>query len=449
MTHAVFLLQDMMETEIIEEFETCPYSIPRDKILDTTIHPYAFLETDLIDAGGEIPEQFESRIDSTQGLLEVLEEPDHFCGEDILEDEEMSELEKDINAALLAHNLTRVHEPIGVEVELVNTETHLVGQVLVHGSVLQPVIYDSDLDPSVFALVAARGLAEMMIDPVFLGWRRSLRLISYLKTTKVVPMHKNHLIMDPSCIICEKGYSIVRATLKKTVLERFLDEDEIIYADGRLSAEFQFRTEEFDNVQFINKHEIVDRKPLVLADSPILYSYVIYLGVQVLQTILNRTVSTGDDMWGLRWDEIPDALQIYGIRDIKFGFIVYIVLAGILLRDLFPDPDVVCTYLKCEQEEAVNWFLDGSVLSLEGVEFHAHAEIITKTREELLYSLRFHDARDNLCSSPPKYIVLWTRLIGSWPSITHGGCRFLIQCREWFMVQIRILAGANIQWMDG
>jgi len=97
----------------------------------------------------------------------------------------------------------------------------------------------------------------------------------------------------------------------------------------------------------------------------------------------------------------------------------------------------------------VNWFLDGSVLSLEGVEFHAHAEFITKTREELLYSLRFCDARDNLCSSPLKYIVLWTRLIGSWPSITQGGCRFLIQCREWFMVQIRAVARASIQWMDG
>ena len=172
------------------------------------------------------------------------------------------------------------------------------------------------------------------------------------------------------------------------------------------------------------------------------------LGVQIIGTIMNKTVSTGDDMWGLKWDDIPDALQIYGIGDIKFGFIVYIVLAGILLRDLFPDPDIVCWYMKCEQEEAVKWFLDWLVLSLEGVEFHADAESRAVTREELLYSLRFRDAKDKLCSSPPKYIVLWTRLIGSWSSITHGGCRFLIQPREWFLVQIRTLARANIQWMD-
>ena len=155
------------------------------------------------------------------------------------------------------------------------------------------------------------------------------------------------------------------------------------------------------------------------------------LGVQGLGTKL----STRDDMWGLRWDEIPDALQIYGIGDIKFGFMVYIVLAGILLCDLFPDPYVVCTYLRCKQEEAVKWFLDWLVLSLEGVEFHADAESRAETREELLYSLRFRDARDELCPSPPNYIVLWTR--------------FLIQCREWFTVQIRALARANIQWMDG
>ena len=79
-SHAVFLLCDRMDAEMTDDFETRPYSIAADKTLGATVHPYPFLETDLLDAGGEIPEQFESRIDSTQGLLEVLEEPDHFCG---------------------------------------------------------------------------------------------------------------------------------------------------------------------------------------------------------------------------------------------------------------------------------------------------------------------------------------------------------------------------------
>ena len=46
------------------------------------------------------------------------------------------------------------------------------------------------------------------------------------------------------------------------------------------------------------------------------------LGVQVLGTVLNKTVSTGDILWGLPWVELPPSLQVYGIGDIWFGYIV-------------------------------------------------------------------------------------------------------------------------------
>ena len=217
---------------------------------------------------------------------------------DVLDDEERLDLEKGINSALLAHNLIRVENPIDTEVELVSTNPYLEKPDPAQDSDLPVTTGTSFYDPSVFALAAGRGSAELIIDPVFLGWRRSLRIISYLKATKKILMHRKHLIQDPSCIICEKGYDkwepnddekgaekvlfeyeskIVRTTLKKTILERFLDEDGIVYADGRLSAEFQFRTEDLDNVQFIDKHEITDKKPLVLSDSPVLYSYVMYV----------------------------------------------------------------------------------------------------------------------------------------------------------------------------
>jgi len=87
-----------------------------------------------------------------------------------LEDGERLELEKDINAALIDHNYTRVAEPVGSEVELVDTEAH--SELLNNNLGVQIAEHDPDLDPSAFALVAARGSAELMIDPVFLGWRR-------------------------------------------------------------------------------------------------------------------------------------------------------------------------------------------------------------------------------------------------------------------------------------
>ena len=66
------------------------------------------------------------------------------------------------------------------------------------------------------------------------------------------------------------------------------------------------------------------------------------MGVQVIGTLLNKTVSMGDDCWGKRWSIIPKPPQCYALGDIKFGFITYNVLAGLLLRNLFPDPNVLC-----------------------------------------------------------------------------------------------------------
>ena len=70
------------------------------------------------------------------------------------------------------------------------------------------------------------------------------------------------------------------------------------------------------------------------------------LGVQVLGMVLNKNVSTGDDLWGLPWLELPPSLQVYGIGDIQFGYICYSVLVGIIMRDWFPETNSVCRTLE-------------------------------------------------------------------------------------------------------
>ena len=113
------------------------------------------------------------------------------------------------------------------------------------------------------------------------------------------------------------------------------------------------------------------------------------LEVQVIGTVLNKTVSTGDDLWGLPWAELPPSLQVYGIGDIRFGYICYSFLIGIILRDLFPEPDIVCKTLKAEQLGAVSWILEWIVKSLEGVELHQSADEKSCSQADLLASLRF------------------------------------------------------------
>jgi len=173
------------------------------------------------------------------------------------------------------------------------------------------------------------------------------------------------------------------------------------------------------------------------------------MGVQVIGTLLNKNVSTGDNLWGLRWSMIPKALQCYALGDIRFGFITYNVLAGLLMRDVFPDPDVVCRFLGCGQRAAVEWVLEFIMITLEGVSYHQAVEEAAGTREEMIRSLRFRGENGKLSDVSPPMVQIWRQILGSWPSITSGGCRFLIQSREWFLVQIRVLVKAQINWSNG
>ena len=83
------------------------------------------------------------------------------------------------------------------------------------------------------------------------------------------------------------------------------------------------------------------------------------LGVQVLGKVLNKTVSTGDDLWGLHWAELSPSRQVYGVGDILFGYICYSVLAGIIMRDLFPETGY--SVQSSEDREGWSCFMDTGV----------------------------------------------------------------------------------------
>jgi len=173
------------------------------------------------------------------------------------------------------------------------------------------------------------------------------------------------------------------------------------------------------------------------------------MGVQVIGTLLNKNVSTGDDWWGERWQLIPESLRCYALGDIQFGFMCYNILAGLLLRDVFPDPEVLCKYMKCDQKRASDWFLEFVMVSLEGVEYHQRAEEEADSREEMVLSLRYRDEREKFFEFSPPLIRLWTKILGRWPAPTSGGCRYLLEAREWFLVQARVLAEAGYTWSKG
>ena len=76
-----------------------------------------------------------------------------------------------------------------------------------------------------------------------------------------------------------------------------------------------------------------------------------------------------------------------------------------MMRDLFPEPEIVCKILETEKQGAVSWILEWIVKSLEGVELHPDADKKASTREELLFSLSFRNSRNKIDKSPLPFIV--------------------------------------------
>lgn len=259
---------------------------------------------------------------------------------------------------------------------------------------------------------------------------------------------------------CLISLNLRRNKSREYILERMTIQPEIIELLGDLPVSVGLAIRrDIRGVEFyllISREEVrlergfIDLTPLaILAGYKFQLRNMTAMGVQVIGTLLNKNVSTGDGWWGERWQSIPKSLRCYALGDIQFGFKSYNILALLILSDVFPDPDVLCRFLRCNQKEAADWFLEFLMVSLEGVEYHQKTEEEAETREEMIRSLRYRNKREKLCDFPPPLITLWTKILGEWPSPTSGGCRFLLEAREWFLYQMKSLAKAKYTWSKG
>ena len=70
-----------------------------------------------------------------------------------------------------------------------------------------------------------------------------------------------------------------------------MEKKEILYDDGRLGAELEFKTQDLDQVEYIDKHEIINQVPVVMFDSPGLYAYLMYVHTKTnVHAVLEPTV---------------------------------------------------------------------------------------------------------------------------------------------------------------
>ena len=111
-------------------------------------------------------------------------------------------------------------------------------------------IHGFNCNISVSAVAAGRGESSLLIDPVYFGWYKTLRILK----------------------------NVIRfSRLTK----------------GRITAENPFRMMDLDNVPFLDFHELTGKVPVVLVDSPILFSYIMAVHTRIHPHAgVERTVKT-------------------------------------------------------------------------------------------------------------------------------------------------------------
>ena len=67
----------------------------------------------------------------------------------------------------------------------------------------------------------------------------------------------------------------------------------------------------------------------------------------------------------------------------------------------------------------------------------------SKTRTESMRSLRFRTETGSLSDKSPDRVEIVVKLVGDWPTISFGGCRYLHQARHWFTKQYQLLTSLS------
>lgn len=138
---------------------------------------------------------------------------------------------------------------------------------------------------------------------------------------------------------------------------------------------------------------------------------------------------------------------------VRYVHVTTTVLLNIIIRNLFPDPEVCCAILELSQKDWVIYLIDLIIAQIANLELDNEAKEKSVTRGDLLLSLRAVDMKPTdgnvltwdrtLHKEPLESLRRFSELLPNWPSITHGGPRFLHIVRQCFIQQYEVLKAIN------
>ena len=105
---------------------------------------------------------------------------------------------------------------------------------------------------------------------------------------------------------------------------------------------------------------------------------------------------------------------------------------------------------KFDQWLTANWFLNLLATTLEGAGSHDKSFKHAESRTDLVKCLRYRYSEDSaLMDDAPIRVLMWDKTHGEWSSLTKGGCRYLHQCRSWFVEMARVWTQQGLRWDIG
>ncbi len=152
------------------------------------------------------------------------------------------------------------------------------------------------------------------------------------------------------------------------------------------------------------------------------------LSIIVIGKAFPADIGEFDSRWALEFKSRPAAMKLYIKKKFLYLGCIYKVLMGLLIRNIFPDPDIVLNATEMTQGTFTSWFCDFVGESLVGADVSETA-FATETRSEMIFAL-------NPDSILTQYLA---NLIINVPVCQAGGARYIHHVRNCFIQQYEVL----------
>ena len=135
------------------------------------------------------------------------------------------------------------------------------------------------------APLAGKAGIDILIDPIRLGWYKTLRVLKIVRRflDHITPREKvkdRYSDSDAEKRLFKYESQVIKGSMKPEELKLFEIKDGIYHYDSRFAPGTQFTRVDLDKILYLDTHEILRDVPVVLVESPVLYSFLMMVHLE-------------------------------------------------------------------------------------------------------------------------------------------------------------------------